>query len=140
VSKQTLTVEIEVPKGYELTGVVRPPQQGEYYLDGDWKSVSKAHINFSHAAYPILRKAENWKPLHSGQACYFGERQDRIKIRVWSQDRTVCSDNIVGTVKDLTFWDGIAGNSNQPSIRFRRVDGYTFVVDLNYAEYLEEEK
>ena len=140
MSKQTLTVEVEVPEGYELTGEVRPPQLGEYFLDCDWKNLARSTINYGTRAYPILRKAENWKPLHSGQACYFGERQDRIKIRVWSQDRTVCSDKIVGTIKDLTFWDGIAGNANQPSIRFRRVDGYTFVVDLNYAEYLEEEK
>lgn len=138
MNKQTLQVEVEVPKGYEFTGEVRPPQENEYYLESDWKTLGIANINFRETKYPILRKAEVWKPLHSGQACYFGERQDKIKIRVWNVNRTACSDAIRGTIKDLTFRDGLGSGDRPLSIRFRQPDGYTFVAYLDHVEYLEE--
>ena len=59
MSKQTLTVDLDVPEGYELTGELRLPKRGETILCP--KEVVK-YIYTDHITdmCPLLRKV--WKP------------------------------------------------------------------------------
>ena len=59
MSKQTLTVDLDVPEGFELTGEYRTAIHDEYYLI-DNHLVGCCLINTRSDKYPILREA--WKP------------------------------------------------------------------------------
>lgn len=66
--KQSLTIEVEVPEGWELTGEFRSPESGEVVLKGFLTGNGQAIrvVCSPMARYencPILRKAEVWKPL-----------------------------------------------------------------------------
>jgi hypothetical protein len=52
-------LQVEVPKGYELTGEYRPPKKGEFYLN-DGSMASIANINFA-SRWLILRKVDTWR-------------------------------------------------------------------------------
>jgi endonuclease YncB( thermonuclease family) len=52
-------LQVEVPKGYELTGEYRAPVIGDFYLEAS-RRASKANINFS-SSWLILRKVDTWR-------------------------------------------------------------------------------
>ena len=52
-------LQVEVPKGYELTGEYRPPVIGELYLSGD-NYACVANIDFI-TRWLILRKVDTWR-------------------------------------------------------------------------------
>lgn len=60
--KQTkmFTVEAEVPEGYEMTGELRGPRHGEYFLNSDGNP-EECYTSFSMHRI-ILRKTERWRP------------------------------------------------------------------------------
>jgi hypothetical protein len=57
-------LQVEVPKGFELTGEYRAPNAGEFFLvcaDGEYKS-QHAGFDFSITTYRlILRKVDTWR-------------------------------------------------------------------------------
>ena len=65
MSKQTLTMELDVPDGYELTGEVRPPRRGEPNLTLPGSKFNVAGHDFDCESRVILRKgweAPAWVP------------------------------------------------------------------------------
>jgi hypothetical protein len=52
-------LQVEVPKGYELTGEYRPPVMGELYLSGN-DCACVANIDFI-TRWLILRKVDTWR-------------------------------------------------------------------------------
>ncbi len=65
--KVEVRLDLEIPAGFEWTGAIRCPREGEFYL-ANWAKtayvhVSEAQFDFTTEKYPILRKAEVWKKL-----------------------------------------------------------------------------
>ena len=65
--KVEVRLDLEIPEGFEWTGEIRCPKEGECYLANWAKTASvrvvKAEFEFVTEKYPILRKAEVWKKL-----------------------------------------------------------------------------
>lgn len=57
---KTFTVEAEVPEGYEMTGELRGPKYGEYFINSDG-NVEECYTSFNMHRI-ILRKTERWRP------------------------------------------------------------------------------
>lgn len=57
---KTFTVEAEVPEGYEMTGELRGPRHGEYFLNSDGNA-EECYTSFGMHRI-ILRKTERWRP------------------------------------------------------------------------------
>ena len=57
---KTFTVEAEVPEGYEMTGELRGPRHGEYFLNSDGNP-EECYTSFGMHRI-ILRKTERWRP------------------------------------------------------------------------------
>lgn len=131
MSKQKLTVEIEVPEGYELTGEVRPPKVNEFFLDSDWKSLGMAYISFSQSSFPILRKVENWKPLSFEKALAIGKIGLKHRFRIPSRfDRTQ-------KVVIADFIDFIDLRPNTTSVIRLADSGWLSLSDIEYLEEAE---
>ncbi len=78
-------ITFKVPEGYEWTGVIRCPKIGEFYLTR-WinlrgEEVRESKFNFTEEQYPILRKAEVWKPLTLDKTMECFASQAKIKVR-----------------------------------------------------------
>ena len=74
--KQTVTVEVDCPAGYELTGEYRVPRKDEWYLCGGIAQQCEGH-DYRYATYFILRKL--WQPpswLPDGCWCYKNTAND----------------------------------------------------------------
>lgn len=85
MTKHTATVEFEVPEGYEWTGEIRCPAKGELMLSNylSLKSAKpwEAQFNYTSEQYPILRKAEVWKPLTPDMALDCFVNKKKIPLR-----------------------------------------------------------
>ena len=133
---KTVDVLMKMPKieGYEYTGEWRSVEPGE-------ASVYNGEVRVwsfrSSGEYPVLRKVENWKPLHSGQACYFGENQKQIKLKIWNVDHSIYTV-VEGKIVDIVFYGGGKAPNNHISIKFQPIIGSIFMAHLDYVEYLED--
>jgi hypothetical protein len=54
--KQTVTIELEVPEGYEATGEYRCVRYGEVYLDRGFEAVTMDSQRETNFHWPILRR------------------------------------------------------------------------------------
>ncbi len=52
-------LQVEVPKGFELTGEYRAPKRGDYFLEKS-DTVSQANFDFK-SMWLILRKVDTWR-------------------------------------------------------------------------------
>ena len=96
--KATVTIEFEVPEGYEFTGEVRCPCTGDYYLHGAWTSrsvcVRRSDFDFDYEKHPILRKAEGWKPLTPEKVLELFTKQSKVKLRRAASKAPLVNDRI----------------------------------------------
>ena len=96
--KTTATIEFDVPEGYEFTGEVRCPQMGDYYLSGFGTTKMKvariASFNFEYEEFPILRKAEVWKPLTPEKVLELFTKQSKVKLRRAASKAPLVNDRI----------------------------------------------
>ena len=82
----------EPPEGYEYTGDIREPAEGEFYYSG---AVNRARVDFLACCYPILRK-KSWVPEQGEQHWQLTTGNFRHQLRVeetcWrSSDQTTNS-------------------------------------------------
>ncbi|MFO0452764.1 MAG: hypothetical protein ACK52I_29600 [Pseudomonadota bacterium] len=52
-------LQVEVPKGFELTGEYRPPKTDEWFLRWDGQQIKSTFDSFN--AFLILRKVDTWR-------------------------------------------------------------------------------
>jgi hypothetical protein len=76
-------LQVEVPKGFELTGEYRSPKTGEFYLTNSNTAI-QASIDFV-SSWLILRKVDTWRDatLDDLKRVMDGET---VECRVWDDN------------------------------------------------------
>jgi hypothetical protein len=123
--KQKITIEVDVPEGYEATGECRCPCIGEYYLSQD--SAILAGFTFSAEKHIILRKKYVWPEWLKGWGFVRLKNRDVVELLIdpgilncdgWDikcPRRYVVADTLklMGVpVPDITEWDRPVLNPN----------------------------
>ena len=84
MAKATLTVEFDVPEGYEYTGEFRHPVKGETFLRGlatGRYSVDTASYTYESVRSPILRKTQVWHQLTPEKALEFMLTKKEVTLK-----------------------------------------------------------
>lgn len=85
MTKVEVRLDLEIPEGFEWTGAIRCPQEGEYYLVNWAKTcdprVVQSNFYFVTEKYPILRKAEVWKKLTLEKVLEHMKSREPITLR-----------------------------------------------------------
>lgn len=112
---KTFTVEAEVPEGYEMTGELRGPKYGEYFINSDG-NVEECYTGFG-VHRIILRKTERWRPATVEDAIRALQGQT-IKARFRDFiDREFILGSLVGVVPGSRFpWGSRASDSEGGSV------------------------
>ena len=96
--KQQVTLEIEVPEGWEATGEYRSVRYGETYLGSDWSPTRMTSQRETEAQWPILRRKPDpvteW--IASAPAWLEGLWVYRTAGDCWLVSRTQPTKNSVG--------------------------------------------